>query len=283
MEAVRQKPIYDRTQWQESPWTTQEKPDWFTFAPLSTKKYEKKNVLSFIFPLHQKPIRREVPSQQKLERLRKTTSRSVSLSQRRTPSYKWVAYYKYHWIDKEFLFAMNKLSIVSMIVGLMFLGALFFISGFLLAINLYISPPHIPDLKIAGAENPTHRASANAFESTHRPTPPPAPATVPQQYVTVGGVSMMPPSHKPRQAMVEPPAYSQPQPVYNAYSSTNPNSYPPQAAPVANYPPQAAPVTNYPSSNYPIPYPAPGYSQPATPQEQPLSPGATNQQYPQPN
>lgn len=268
MEAVRQKSNHDQTQWQESPWTTQEKPAWFTFSPPSTKTYEKKNALSFIFPLPQKQIRREIRPQSKPERLRNTASRAAAASQRRPSFYKWASYYKYHWINKEFLFAMNKLSIVSMVVGLMFLGALFFISGFLLAVNLYILPsPTIPNLKIASAENPTHRASANAFEGTHRPTPPlMPPTTVPQQYATVGGVSMMPPSHKPTQSIAPAPVYSQPQPVYNSYNSVNPNSYPPQSAPGMNYP-----APNYPTSNY---------AQPSASYGQAAPTGTTSPQYP---
>ena len=264
MEAVRSKTNYNHTQWQQSPWTTHEKPDWFTLSPPSPKIYKKKNLLSFIFSSPQKQNYWGALSQLQSERLKKRTLKSPVTSQHRPFSYTRAAYYKYHWVNKEFLFAMNKLSIVSMIVGLMFLGALFFISGFLLAINLYVSGPHLPTLKTV-SEIPNHRASAHALKAAHRPTPPSA--TVAQQYASVGGVSMVPPSHKPTQSVAPTPLYPQPQPPI--YNSANPTPYLSQTAP----------STNYSAPNYPSPYPASSYSQPVTNQGQPLPSGSLNHQY----
>lgn len=262
MDAVRQKTTYDQAQWQESPWTTQEKPAWFSFASPSLKKRERKNVLSFIFTSAPSRTRSQLrPSSQiKAERLRNNPSKTGYSSPRQASPFKWVAYYKHHWIDKEFLFAMNKLSIVSMVVGLMFLGALFFISGFLLAVNLYSAPSFTtPNLKVI-SESSTHRASPNAFVSAHRPTQAPSPVTVPQQYAKVGGVAIVPPGHRPSQSLVEPPAYSQPQPVYNSYGAPSP------------YPPQATSTTPYPSPQYS----APAYSQSMGTQAQSLPAGVNN-------
>lgn len=258
METARSRTNHSQSQWQQSPWISQEKPDWFTFTQSSPKIYEKKNVLSFIFPSLTKRNHGNVPSWSKSERPRNKNFISFAPSSfgRRSFSYGWTAYFKYHWINKEFLFAMNKLSIVSMIVGLMFLGALFFISGFLFALNLYGSTSNIPNLRTI-SEVSSHQPSARAFEGVHRPTPPPT--VIPQQYASVGGVSMAPPSHRPSQNVAPSTTYSQP--IYRP----DPNSYPSQAAPSPNY--QTAP------------YPTQGYNQSPPTHNRPLPPSNTSQQY----
>jgi hypothetical protein len=105
------------------------------------------------------------------------------------------------WIHEELYFSMNKLSLLAMIVALMFLGALFFTSGFLMAINLYgigtpgkteaslISlPDHMPT-KGAVAQNPVDGKSTN----------------IPPQYTNVSGVAMVPAARMPTSAQAKEP------------------------------------------------------------------------------
>ena len=176
------------------------------------------------------------------------------------------ASYKNNWLDKELFFAMNKLSIVGMVAGLMFLGTLFFISGFLLALNLYVLPNHqLPTLAVAAVT--PHRASPNALAATHKPTPA-RPATVPHQYSNVGGVVMTNPPHKPTQTPVQqyqssygqqpqPQVSYQPQPV-------QPQPVAPTPHPDARYVQQqpTVPVNNFYAAD---PQYAPAYAPPYQP------------------
>ena len=163
---------------------------------------------------------------------------------------------------------MNKLSIVGMVAGLMFLGALFFISGFLLALNLYVLPNHQVPVAAIAEVNPHHRASPNALSAAHRPTAKaPPPATVPHQYANVGGVTMMTPPHKPtqmpaqqqaqpmmQQGQGQPQAPYQQQPVYQSQPSAAPAPYPDARYAQQQQPP---PVNN---SYAPAPQYAPAYA-----------------------
>ena len=166
---------------------------------------------------------------------------------------------------------MNKLSIAGMVAGLMFLGALFFISGFLLALNLYILPSHQIPSQIMGAPAP-HRASPNALSASHKPTPPYSPATAPQQYASVNGVTMVNPPHMPTARPVQPQnqgqsqnqgVYQQQQPVYQPQVSApqpypDPQYYAPQPnAPAPNQGYYGAPA------QYALPAYGPNYQQPA--------------------
>lgn len=50
-----------------------------------------------------------------------------------------------NWIEKELNFSMSKLSFLVLIIGLFFLSSLLFITGFLMAVNVYnIGAPQIP-------------------------------------------------------------------------------------------------------------------------------------------
>lgn len=49
-----------------------------------------------------------------------------------------------NWIEKELNFSMSKLSFLVLIIGLFFLSSLLFITGFLMAVNVYdIKPPQV--------------------------------------------------------------------------------------------------------------------------------------------
>lgn len=269
METARQRPNYKEAEWVDKPWSTQEKPTWFHLGPIASKN-EKKNVLSFIFDSSRKPYHsnHEQTVQKKNKNSYQPSIKTAYRPQQRISSYKGIKYYQYHWIEKEVFFAMNKMSIAGMVIGLMFLGALFFISGFLLAINLYSSSYHpFPEVK-ASVQTPLHRASNNVYVSTHRPAPPPA--TVPNQYATVGGVSMAPASHKPSQAQVENQGYTQP--PYNPSNFQHDRRIAPPVYPSSPYPPvnyaQTAPVQPMPQAPVnpaysPYPHPVASYP-PAT-------------------
>ncbi len=100
------------------------------------------------------------------------------------------------WIHEELYFSMNKLSLFAMIIALMFLGALFFTSGFLMAVNLYgIGSPAKMDA--TSISLPDHMPTKGA--SSQNPVDPKGP-NVPSQYANVSGVAMVPNSRLPSSA-----------------------------------------------------------------------------------
>lgn len=48
---------------------------------------------------------------------------------------------KQEWTVEELNFSMNRISMAGLILGLMFLGSIFFLLGFLVAVNLYTGKP----------------------------------------------------------------------------------------------------------------------------------------------
>ncbi|CAO5681768.1 MAG: hypothetical protein HEEMFOPI_00608 [Holosporales bacterium] len=49
----------------------------------------------------------------------------------------WIGLFYKNWIREELYFSMNKISLAGLFFGLMFLGSIFFMIGFLVAVNLY--------------------------------------------------------------------------------------------------------------------------------------------------
>ncbi len=70
-----------------------------------------------------------------------------------------------HWIIQEFWFAMNKLSIFGLMMGLMFLGALFFAVGFLVAYKTFPESPKPPTQTWAQASQSAPPQSKNGERS----------------------------------------------------------------------------------------------------------------------
>lgn len=195
----------------------------------------------------------------------------------------FLAFCKRLWIDEELFFAMNKLSLLGLVIGLMILGALFFFSGFLMAVNLYsigapnatgqlavnYNPQHMPSPGFAQAQgnNPNFPGTKNGQN-----------AAVAPQYASVGGVSMIPsprlPSQmQPLQKPVAPTIPTRgmvsaqqhyPRPYANPLPQ--PAAYPQQPQMVYAYPPVAPAPATYPAGYAPVapmvpvaaPYGAPG-------------------------
>jgi len=59
----------------------------------------------------------------------------------KTAVYTFIERFKKDWTIEELNFSMNKISMAGLIFGLMFLGSLFFLIGFLVAVNLYDKKP----------------------------------------------------------------------------------------------------------------------------------------------
>ncbi|HCU06448.1 MAG TPA: hypothetical protein DIC42_02540, partial [Holosporales bacterium] len=59
----------------------------------------------------------------------------------KTAAYNFIERFKKDWTTEELNFSMNKISMAGLIFGLMFLGSLFFLIGFLVAVNLYDRKP----------------------------------------------------------------------------------------------------------------------------------------------
>ncbi|RZI46875.1 hypothetical protein [Candidatus Finniella inopinata] len=251
---INQKKFQDPIQWHDTPWVSHEKPGWFAFAPPFQEPIERPARFGILSSRDQTedslflsyPPSRPEPRPRSTHPIRRSIAKANSGE--RSPLS--LTAYKNNWLDKELFFAMNKLSIAGMVAGLMFLGALFFISGFLLALNLYILPSHQIPSQIMGAPAP-HRASPNALSAAHKPTPPYSPATAPQQYANVNGVAMVNPPHMPTAR----PAQPQPQPQIQSqnqgiYQQQQPAYQPQVSAPQPYSDPQYyAPQPNAPAPN----------------------------------
>lgn len=177
-------------------------------------------------------------------------------------SFSFLTTLKHQWINEELFFAMNKLSLLGLVITLMFLGTLFFLSGFLMAVNLYGIGDPKGQAQMASA-NPSHLPSPGYIHGHHQPTfAKKNPGIVAPQYATVGGVAMV---HQPRlPSNVQ--QYNKPRnAAYPVQQSVMMPGYSSQQQPVHNpYPPQAPiqqNVSGY--ASYPSHVPvaaAPGYN-----------------------
>jgi hypothetical protein len=185
-------------------------------------------------------------------------------------------------IKEEVHLTMNKLSLMALLSGLMFLGALFFVSGFLVAVNVYTpsTPTAIPEMPHNPLARPSHAPShnpnaavttASATLAATRPQ-----YIVPPQYATVDGITIVqqprlpspqqaammasnphtlyttqPPTHMPAAGVVEAP---------RGFIPSSPAGTPPHAYPYTPANPVPAPVNQ---SAPPGAYIIPQYAAPA--------------------
>jgi hypothetical protein len=76
-----------------------------------------------------------------------------------------------NWIAKELYFSMSKLSFLVLIIGLFFLSSLLFITGFLVAVNIYdIGAPKLPP--ITNMNIPYPSMNMPTIETPRLPAPP---------------------------------------------------------------------------------------------------------------
>lgn len=69
-------------------------------------------------------------------------NKQVKKTKEKTTIYHFLERSKKNWTTEELHFSMNKISMAGLIFGLMFLGSLFFLIGFLVAVNLYDHKPN---------------------------------------------------------------------------------------------------------------------------------------------
>lgn len=192
------------------------------------------------------------------------------------------ASFKDRWIDEELTFSMNKLSLVSLVCGLMLLGVLFFITGFLVALSTVVpkqpEQPTSAAIWAAGNAHPNashhqqassrleHRASgfagnATANEAARVESKVGSNLPAPFQYFVAKGEGQTRmviakhtpvPGSSPSNAGMVPPHPQQHQPS-SAVANTMP---PPSAGPVTSSnhsAPGAVVVPNYTPSSYVAP------------------------------
>lgn len=170
---------------------------------------------------------------------------------------------KRQWINEELFFAMNKLSLLGLVITLMFLGAVFFLSGFLMAVNVYGIGDPKAQAQMASV-NPSHMPTPGYAQGHHQPTVIKAKQEkIAPQYATVGGVSMIPqprlPSHmqqqqKPQPMVAQPVRSIVAAPAYPTQQYIQQHPYPPQMPAPQN-------INGY--ASYPAHVPAvvsPGYN-----------------------
>lgn len=112
-----------------------------------------------------------------------------------------------NWIEKELYFSMNKLSFLVLVIGLFFLSSLLFITGFLVAVNIYdIGTPKI--LPMTNMNIPTPSINMHTMETPRLPAPPaiamPGIPTPIQNLPTTPPVMMMPAVAAPLPTMPNP-------------------------------------------------------------------------------
>ncbi len=276
-------PEYDQTDIYE-----QFRPAWFHFTSGSSEQPRAANV----FHTHAQHSEEIVMDIQPPNRGRKSseTRRVYTASSKLTAkpiSYtrdqSFLALCKRLWIDEELFFAMNKLSLLGLVIGLMFLGTLFFLSGFLMAVNLYGIGAPKTEVQLAAAQslNPQHMPTpgyTQAQAQMHAPVGFQANkdinAPLNPHYASVGGVAMVPSPRLPSYAhqhrhVVSSPSlptrgmeavqqqqariYSQPSPQPTAYPYP---MQPQQGAVVYAYPPATVTPSAYPAGYVAAPPPA---------------------------
>jgi len=167
-----------------------------TNHPLAKKKQKK-------FPIKSSAKPKAKSQAQSLAKLPGKGTGAVVI---KTPNEYFLAfckYYKHHFIDIEVSFVMNKLSIASIVCGLMVLGGLFFGSGFFLATKIGFQNPIIITNQTQGplpvkksAHKSNHPPSPYALLRNHQNIKQP-PVNMANRYQNRSGVVMQYPKHVP--------------------------------------------------------------------------------------
>ena len=96
-----------------------------------------------------------------------------------------------NWIAKELYFSMSKLSFLVLIIGLFFVSSLLFITGFLVAVNIYdIGAPRLPP--ITNMNIPYPSMNMPTIETPRLPAPPTV--AMPGAAVSMPGIPVVVPS-----------------------------------------------------------------------------------------
>lgn len=250
--------------WKDDPYGHYEqfRPEWFNFTIQSEEKaansqlYKEKEPVIEVHSFNESGKRAygaySVPPKH-------TRSKQSYLQE----SFSFLTIFKHQWIDEELFFAMNKLSLLGLVITLMFLGTLFFLSGFLMAVNVYGIGDPKGQAQMASV-NPSHMPTPGYIQGHHQPTViKNKQEKVAPQYATVGGVSMIPqprlPSHmqqqqKPQHVVPQPVRSVAAAPAYPAQQYIQHHPYPPQMPAPQN-------INGY--ASYPAHVPAvasPGYN-----------------------
>ena len=96
--------------------------------------------------LHQPQAAHQQPYQQHVTQVKKQQAQ-VNKEEKNTHSVfsritnEWYKTWYFTWIKEELNFTMNKISMAGLLFGLMFLGSIFFLIGFLVAVNMYGGKP----------------------------------------------------------------------------------------------------------------------------------------------
>lgn len=210
------------------------RPEWFNFSQKSDERsgnsglYKEKDPVIELHPVRDGGKR----TYQSFSTFPKHTRSKRSYLQE---SFSFLTTFKHQWIDEELFFTMNKLSLLGLVITLMFLGTLFFLSGFLMAVNLYGIGDPKGQAQMASLNQP-HTPTPGYIQGRHQPTVVKGAAKVAPQYATMGGVAMVPqprlPSNVQQNKKVQhaayPPQQSVAAPVYPSQQYVQHHPYPPQ-------------------------------------------------------
>ncbi len=285
---------YDQTDIYE-----QFRPAWFHFTSGSPEQqraantFHSKRTEEVVLDVHPSKVRSS-----ESKRVYTAPPKGATKSTSYTRDQSFLALCKRLWIDEELFFSMSKLSLLGMVIGLMFLGALFFLSGFLMAVNLYgIGAPKTEAHLAAQGQsfNPQHMPTpgyTQGHAQTHNPAGFQANrdinASVHPHYASVGGVAMMPsqrlpsnmnhhqkhasvPSYAPTRGMIAGVPQQQARPYYPPPPQplVQPTAYPSypqqQGAPVYGNPPAGVAPIGHPAAPSAAMPTAPSVGTPAVP------------------
>jgi hypothetical protein len=147
--------VYNRPTFQQ-PYGRSNGPVWSNIEPIyyGPQSTYQEPIREDVYPLPQQhnpypnahdplpPFMKQRIKEQKQERGSKQNSDSrTPLGVVESLQNQWMSLFYKNWMKEELYFSMNKISLAGLFFGLMFLGSIFFLIGFLVAVNLYGNKP----------------------------------------------------------------------------------------------------------------------------------------------
>ncbi len=137
-------------------------PSHFSFEPANYGQITQAPMPNFLKPKKKKFKKKSLFSQisqfsKKIKNKNVTINKFVT-----TQDNRFLKHSNLSWLEEEVPFSMNKISIFGLIFGLMFMGALFFLTGFLAAVSMLGLSSHKNNAPELMAQHSTHTPSPNA-------------------------------------------------------------------------------------------------------------------------
>lgn len=159
-------------EWFRPNFTNPDLPSHFNFEPANYGQITQAPMPNFLKPRKKKSKKKSLFSKisqfsNKIKNNNVTVNRFVT-----TQDNRFFKHSNLSWLEEEVPFSMNKISIFGLIFGLMFMGALFFLTGFLAAVSMLGLSSHKDNAPELMAQHSPHTPSPNAaMLVSNRPFP----------------------------------------------------------------------------------------------------------------